>query len=153
MSIRFRRAFFVLCLTRFWTVGLSNAQTVQELELGTTVERRIATHETHTYQIHVAAGQYIRFEIEPNGIEFAATLLLGSAAKIAEAVNLDGDERTVPISGVVRAEGDCRLQIVKGGPGANTYRVKLAELRPVAPSDETRIAAEGALAEGKRLRS
>jgi CHAT domain-containing protein/Tfp pilus assembly protein PilF len=127
-------------------------ETAQDLEPGKPIERTLSAGEAHNYRVHARAGQYLRFEVQPNGVELTASLLSPTGEKIAEALKRAGDERTLPISAVAAAEGDYRLQVKMGGPIAGKYGVTLAALRAAQAADEKRIAAERAFAEGRRLR-
>uniref|UniRef100_Q022H5 Peptidase domain protein n=1 Tax=Solibacter usitatus (strain Ellin6076) TaxID=234267 RepID=Q022H5_SOLUE len=152
MSCRFGCGLTLLSLASLLTPEYSSAQSVQELELGKSVERLLSAGEVHIYRIHAGAGQYLRFEIDPNSVELAAALLSPAGDKIAETVNLAGDERTLPVSARVPVDGDYQLQVSGNGRIAGKYRLRLAELKPLLPGEEKRIAAEAALSEGKGLR-
>src|SRR5437588_11198657 len=108
-------------------------ETVQELEPGKPIERTLSAGEAHNYQVHARVGQYLRFEVQPNGVELTASLRSPTGETIAEALNYDGDERSMPISATVPAEGNYRLQLKMGRLAAGKYGLSLARLRPVQP--------------------
>ena len=153
MSSRCCRRFFVLGLISVLTAPHAPAQTDSQLDPGRTIERQLAARERHSYRIHADAGQVFRLEFDPSGFDLTVTVLSPAGEKIAEAVSFTGEQRLLRLSAPTGVEGDYELQVTRSGVAAGGYRVRLAELTPLYPAGEKRIAAESAFFEGKRLRT
>src|SRR5216117_599451 len=63
-------ALFAICLFVFGPSG----QQVRPLEPGQTIERELAGGQTHTYQIKLTAGQFLRVLVEQKGIDVVLAL-------------------------------------------------------------------------------
>ena len=79
---RFFLLFVVLCLP-----VLLHAQEPAQLEPGQSLEREIVGGQTHTYQITLTAGQFMRVVVEQKGIDVTLTLA-GPDGKQSAEVNL-----------------------------------------------------------------
>ncbi len=124
----------------------------QILESGKAVEREIAGGESHTFQIKLTAGQFMRVVVEQKGLDVAITLEGPDGKQVAEA-DLTGSSGTESLSYEAAASGDYRLMI--RAPGAIALRGKYSaslEVRAFTTGqDKRRIAAERALVEADKL--
>jgi CHAT domain-containing protein/tetratricopeptide (TPR) repeat protein len=140
--------------------GPANAQTAAQgnveiatLEPGQPIERELGGGEYHTYRIALVAGQYARIMVEQRGIEVALTLFGPDDKALSEVDNQDGMQGPEVISLVAATSGRHRLEVrspEKQAP-AGRYEVKIEELRAATPQDESRVAAQRALTEARRL--
>src|ERR1700704_997242 len=65
------------------------AQDVHPLEPGNPVEREIAGGESHTYQISLTPGQFVRFRLDQRAIDASLILTAPDGKKLIE-MNLNG---------------------------------------------------------------
>ncbi len=128
-------------------------QDVHPLVHGQTIERELASGETHSYQITLAAGQYLHVVVDQRSYDLVVTLFGPDGQQINQ---YDGRwHGPESVSLITEASGAYRLVIrtlqLKAARGP--YKVKIEELRAPAPQDQSRIAAERAATEGKKLLS
>ena len=135
------------------SVSAQAAQEPQTLAPGTPVEREIAGGQTHTYQLTLAAGQYLHVVVDQRGIDVVVGLFGPDGKQIIEVDSPNGTQGPEPVFLVTEAAGSYRLEVrsleKEAKPGR--YEVKIAELRPALPLDRNRIAAQKSYAEGKLL--
>ncbi len=122
------------------------------LQPGKAVEREIAGGESHTYQISLAAGQYVRFRLDQRAID--ATLILSAPdGKPLVEMNLTraGDEESLSFEAAVA--GNYRLTVQAKGMGTQrgAYRLTTSWKDAATAQDKQRIAAESLMIEAKQL--
>ena len=109
----------VLLLANFIIVSvvLVHAQTAPEpfsLEPGKSVEQVIAGGESHTYQINLAAGQFVRFRLAQRAIDGVLTLTSPDGKQLVEMdVTGAGDEESLSLE--VATAPTRKIQVGKGG--------------------------------------
>jgi hypothetical protein len=83
-------------------------QDAQKLESEKPVEREIAGGESHTYQLKLAAGQFVRFRLEQRAIDAALTLSAPDGKPLV-AMNLTGAGEPESLSIEAATGGSYRL--------------------------------------------
>ncbi|MDQ3133738.1 MAG: tetratricopeptide repeat protein, partial [Acidobacteriota bacterium] len=118
------------------------------------IERELAGNETHTYQISLTSGQFLRVSVDQRGIDLAVTLFAPDGQMMTEVDSPNGTQGLEPISLGAEVSGLYRLVVrpLDKGVPAGRYEVKIEELRSATPQDGDRIAAEKAYGEAVRLR-
>jgi CHAT domain-containing protein/Flp pilus assembly protein TadD len=119
-----------------------------KLESGKTVEREIAVGESHTYQVKLTAGQFVRLTLQQKGIDVAVQLITPDSKTLVEVNFTDGFGQE-SLSQDVAVGGDYRIVIRTGTATVpkGAYEAKL-ELKAAANAqDKQRIEAERLLAE------
>jgi CHAT domain-containing protein/tetratricopeptide (TPR) repeat protein len=122
------------------------------LRPGNPVEREIAGGETHTYEINLTMGQFVRFRLAQRTVE-AALILSAPDGKQLVDMNLTrfGDEESLSLEAT--ATGDYKLTVK--GVGLAPVRGAYALVTTVQPTatalDRKRIAAETLLVEAAVL--
>jgi CHAT domain-containing protein len=128
---------------------------IDELIPGVTVERDLRGGEEQFYQITLAAEQYLRvfFRESPGGI--ILTLFGPNGERIYELDELMGNRGEWVVSVVAASSGVYRLRLYypQRYTGPIHCEVKIEELRPKAPEDDTRVAAERGFIEANKMRS
>jgi len=149
-----RRYLAFLFVILGWSLSASAqvAPQFQTLIPGQSVERAIAGGESHTYQINLAAGQFVRFRLEQRAIDCVMTLTAPDGKQLRE-MNLTpaGDEESVSFA--VETAGSYHL-IVKGRGEAvlrGSYRLEGTVHASVTAEDRKRLAAEALLVEANDL--
>lgn len=112
-----------------------------------TIKRPIKGGETHAYQINLAAKQYVRVEVEQQGIDVTVSLLDSDGKLVAK---MDGDASYLwreSVSAIAVRGGKYKLQVTGIGAAKNagSYTARIAELRKSAASDRKRVRAEQTL--------
>src|SRR5262245_8661849 len=127
------------------------AQDIHTLEVGKPVERKIAGNESHSFQITLASGQYLRVIVEQRSDDLITTLNAPDDRRLGEYdCRWSGAESVSVIAG---AAGSYRLTVRTLQKAANrgAYQVRIEELRESLPQDNARLVAEKASTEAKRL--
>ena len=123
------------------------------LKLGQPVERELAGGEVHAYHLPLDAGQYARVGVEQRGVDVVVSLFGPDGRNLSEVDSPNGTQGPEVISFVAAASGVHRLEVrslEKKAP-AGRYEVKIEELRAGTPEDASRIAAQQAQTEARRL--
>ena len=126
-------------------------QDVRTLEPDKVIERELFWGEAHSYQVALPRGQYLRVVVVQRINDLSITLFGPDGRQITEC-----DSRWYaqePVSVIAAVAGHYRL-VVRAREKLivpENYVVKIEELRPARPSDETRIAAERISTAAKQL--
>jgi CHAT domain-containing protein len=124
---------------------------VRPLDPGKAVEREISGGESHTYQISLTAGQFVRVVVDQKAIDLALMLVAPDGKQLVE-VDLGVAGWLEPLSAEAAASGDYRLTVRAKGSAAlaGSYQVRL-EVKAVATTqDRQRLSAEKLLAEARK---
>ncbi|MGH9364238.1 MAG: tetratricopeptide repeat protein, partial [Thermoanaerobaculia bacterium] len=128
---------------------------VHLLEPGKAVEREINGGEVHSYQIQLAAGQYVHVVVDQRGIDLILILVEPDGKESPEIDSPTGWWGIEEICLIAPVAGQYVIHVRSLDktvvPGR--YEVKAEALRMATPSDERRAEAAIAYAEGERLRS
>jgi CHAT domain-containing protein/Tfp pilus assembly protein PilF len=150
---------FVLLINLLWLlspyvrVGAQGEQEARMLELGKPVERELAGGQNHSCQITLAAGKYLRVEIEQRGIDVVVRLAGPDGKQITQS---DRDHRkqgletvahVVEMSGLYKIDVQAKQQRATAG----RYEIRLMELRAATEKDRELQEAERLSAEVIRL--
>lgn len=103
----------------------------------------------HSYKVTLAAGQFLRAVVDQRGINLIVTLYDPDGKKLVELDSPVGAQGPEPVSLVAKTSGSYRLELRSWHKSApkGRYEVRIEQLRPAAPQDEPRVAAERAFAE------
>jgi len=121
------------------------------LELGKPIERELHANETHSYKIHVEAGQFLHVVVLQKGVDVAVTLRDPSGKEIVKSDSPNGAYGPEPVSTIATVSGEYQLQIEAGEEPPGLYEVRLADLGPPTTSDRTRMDAERGFMQGAGL--
>ncbi len=116
------------------------------------VEREIAGGQSHSYRLALAAGQYLRVEVEQRGANVAVTLFGADGREIAASDVFGSTLEWVSLIAETPVELRLEIRAADPKPAVGRYAVKIAELRAAVESDRQRVAAEQAFHSGERLR-
>ncbi len=151
MNIRYCLLPLILCL------GLTAfGQTRNELRPlvpGQPVEREISGGQSHTYQVKLASGQFVRVVVEQKGIDVALTLTSPDGKQLIENDVTGIFSARAPLSYEATAAGTYQITIRanRAATQSGAYQVWL-ELKASASSpDRKRMAAELLLRESRGL--
>jgi CHAT domain-containing protein/Tfp pilus assembly protein PilF len=130
-------------------IGKAQGTQGSVLELGRPIERELAGGESHSYQLMLAAGQFLHAVVDQRGVNLFITLYGPDGKKIADIDSPNGAQGPEPVSLIAQASGGYRLELRPWQPNApkGRYEVKIEEMRAATPQDKIRVAAERAFAE------
>jgi tetratricopeptide (TPR) repeat protein/CHAT domain-containing protein len=123
------------------------------LEPGKAIKRELAGADSHTYQISLSAGQFLKVIVEQQGVDIVAQLSGPGGEQIAE---FDGEVRSRGQElawFVAESEGAYRLTVrpkQKNAPTAG-YEIRIEELRDAIGDDYALHAARKLLQDGLKL--
>jgi CHAT domain-containing protein len=126
----------------------------QTLVRASAVERRLNADQIHSYDLALAAGDYVHLIIEQRGIAVTPRLFTGDRTAITDAFFSHLADGPIAVSMIAESGGIYRLEIEAQGASGTTggYRLELAEQRPATAEDRGRLTAEKAFKEGERLK-
>ena len=121
---------------------------------GAPVRREISPGQSHSYRIHLDAGDFVRATIEQRGIDVVATLSGPDGRSILVVDASDDEFRPEVLVATLEEGGDYTIVIRPADPHAPSghYAVRLDDRRPATPVDAIRIEAERRFAEGRTVR-
>src|SRR5262245_40027348 len=126
---------------------------VRLLEPGIPIERELAGGQAHSYQITLAADQYLLAVVDQRGIDVVVQLLGPDDKQILEFDSEIREQGQEPVSHVTEVSGSYRLNLrVKQEvtqPGR--YEIRVVEVRAATERDRTLQEGRLLLAEGVRL--
>jgi CHAT domain-containing protein/Tfp pilus assembly protein PilF len=128
--------------------------TVDRLEPGTPVEKKLAGGELHTYEILLNAGQFLHVVVDQRGIDVLVTALRPDRKQILEIDSPNGAQGPEPVLLIAEESGGYRLTVrsLEKGARAGSYEIRVEELRDSRPEDLSLVHGEKAMAEADRLR-
>ena len=141
-----KRLCLALLMIGLFAAGVG-AQEARQLEPGKAIEREIAGGAAHTYQLKLAAGQFLRVIVEQKSIDVALALVGPEGQQLIESDLTGIIGAREPLSFEAKAAGDYRLVVRAGGAAtlSGAYQV-LAEVKDVASEqDHKRMTAESLL--------
>jgi CHAT domain-containing protein/Tfp pilus assembly protein PilF len=120
---------------------------------GQMIERPLKGGETHSFQVSLAAGQYLCVEVEQRGIDIELRIA-GPTKQMLVATDALNSSQGPEIAAIETTEtGLHRIDIVSPGTAtsAGTYQVKILALRPTTEADRVWLTAQRFYLEGKQL--
>jgi len=142
----------ILGLSLSASAQVAPALQLQTLVPGQPVERQIVGGESHTYQIGLKPGQFVRFRLEQRAIDTALIVTAPDGTQLVE-MNLTVAPSDESLSLEATTTGNYRLT-VKGGGAASargSYRLGLTVKESATAEDKTRLAAEALMIEAYEL--
>lgn len=108
---------------------------VFKLEIGKSVERGIEPGEIHTYEITLAAGQFVRAIIDQRGVDVMVTVFDAKGNKINVIDSQSGSQGPEPLSLEATSPGSYRLEIksLEKDNSHGRYEARILEL--MSPED------------------
>ena len=116
----------------------NDRQTIQ-LEPGKPIERELTGGQSHSYQMTLAAGQYVRLAVDQRGIDVVARLFGLDGKQIAEFDNEIRLQGVETVSWVAEVAGSYRLDLLARykNSAAGQYEIRVDELRVATDDDRT----------------
>src|SRR5262245_8694961 len=122
-------------------------QQIQQLEPGKRIERTLTGDQAHSYQLALAAGQYVKLVVDQYGIDLEVKLFGPGGDQIMEFDSERTPQGQESVSWVGEEVGSYRLGVVAKQKDAVTgrYGIQVVDLRPATENDR-------ALHEARKLR-
>ena len=165
MSAQRRYLHLLLAVTCVGASGVHfavRAQVVREsavarwqLAAGVPVERTIATGQSHSYDVTLAAGDFFRIVVGQLGIDVSAKLTAPDGREIASADAFDDPFRDETIAAIAQAVGPHTVSVspVSVAEPNGRYTIRVETRRKATPDDSILIDAERAFARAVAVRS
>ncbi len=130
------------------------SEDVRTLTAEAPIVRELSGGQTHTYQIILGAGQYLRIGVAPRGIDIRPELLAPDSQKVIGVYSFPTSTGQRTISLITEASGNYRLTLrpLRNDAKAGRYEVKIEALHQATEQDKLRIIAESAELEVFRAR-
>src|SRR5215813_4019442 len=115
---------------------------IRPLEPGKPIERELVGGQSHSYQITLTEGQYLRVVVEQRGVDVVVTLLSPDGKKLLEVDSPTGAQGPELLQWIVEAAGTYWLEVrsLENNAKPGRYEVKIVELRTA--TDRDRVLAE-----------
>jgi CHAT domain-containing protein/Tfp pilus assembly protein PilF len=113
---------------------------VARLELGQSVDRNLAGGQTNEYELDISEGQYASVIIVQRGIDVEVSVFEPDSHLIARfdsEARRYGEERVEFVGGKTAGTHTIRVQNKVVGAIAGQYTIRLHELRPATPKDQS----------------
>jgi CHAT domain-containing protein/Tfp pilus assembly protein PilF len=112
-------------------------QQARQLEPGKPIERELAGGQSHSYQMTLIAGQYVKLIVRQRGIDVVARLFGSDGKQFAEfdsEIRTQGEET---VSWVSEEAGNYRVDLLSKYkyPAAGRYEIQVIELRSTTEND------------------
>ncbi len=122
------------------------------LEPGKAVEREIAGGESHSYQIQLQAGQFVRFRLEQRAIDSVLILTAPDGKQMVE-TNLTGvgDEESLSLEALTAGSYKLTLRAIGAATMRGSYELETTFRAAATEQDRKRLTAEALLREVKEL--
>lgn len=126
----------------------------QQLPLaGAPITRELSGGQSHSYQLKLAAGQYLQVSVDQRGCDVAVALL-GTDGAVQAGADFDSGLRGQEIlSFVATAACDCKFEVKSKSKTDGRYVLKIEALREATPQDAGRVAAYQLQMEARKLHS
>ena len=108
------------------------------LQLGTPIERTIATGQTHSYQITADENTYVQITVEQRGIDVVVRVYHPKGRKPSEYDSPNGSEGPENVSFVTAAKTPYNIEVTplnREVVPAGKYEIRLIELRPATEQE------------------
>src|SRR5215468_2449507 len=126
---------------------------VDRLEPDKPIEREVAGGQAHSYQLTLAADQYLRLVVNQRGIDVVVRFFGPDGKELLEADGPTGAQGPEALIAVTKTAGNYRVEVASlekdARPGR--YEVRLVEVRVATRQDKDRAAAQNLSAEGRQL--
>lgn len=122
------------------------------LSVGKPVERELKGGAQQSFQVSLAAGQFVRLVVVEKGIDVVASLFDPAGRKLREETSMSTIEGEAKIFWVAETGGVYRLSVSATQPDVRpgSFVAKVTEMRAGVPRDKDLVAAEDALAAGAK---
>ena len=132
-------------------VNVSQSKSV--LSPGAQIERDIAGGEVHTYNLSLAAGEFVRLVVEGRSGDLVLSLQDSDGKPLGEVVSAIGFSGHKYLSFVATKRDHYQLTVrpSRKDTSHGFYKLKAEEWRPAEPKDESAIAAERLFEEAEML--
>jgi len=121
---------------------------------GQRVERELKGGESHSFRIHIKAGQFFYAVIDQRGIDVVVTLFDQGNQPVIKVDSPNSRQGPEPLLAIAQETGDYRIEVSapdKNAP-AGRYEINIVALRDATPEDKDHVAADRAFGEGNKLR-
>lgn len=116
----------------------ANAQSPTTLQVGTPIERTLATGQSQEFTINLAENTFIQLVVEQRGIDVVVKVVSPAGKPMGEYDSPNGDEGPEHVSFVAAAAGAYRISVsplVAADPATGRFEIKVLEVRPATEQE------------------
>jgi tetratricopeptide (TPR) repeat protein len=123
------------------------------LEAGRPIERELSGGRSHSYEITMAAGQYLQLVVDQRGIDVVVAFFAPDGEKRSEVDSPNGSAGPETVSAIAEAAGTYKIEVrsLEKAAEAGRYEVKIEELRVATAEDKYRVEAWAVFQQAKQL--
>src|SRR5262249_20646310 len=114
-SLRLSLSLLVLFLPCVVAIAQSGSQTapadIRKLEVGKPIEREMRSGESHSYEITLAAGQYLNAVVEQKGIDVVVIVIAPDGKTLTEVNSPNGAQGPEPVALITESAGVYRFDV------------------------------------------
>jgi len=149
-----RCCILIAVLTVAFATAAFTQQTPPELSLNVLVSREIAKGATHSYQLSLAAGQYVRLLVEQLGADVEIRIFLPDGRLLMAIDSPTGSQGPERLSAITEVEGVHRVEVhrIDEEVESGRYELKLTDLHLASDADRSLVFGQAAYIEGDRAR-
>ena len=114
--------------------GNANAQALpSQLQIGTPIERQLATGQSHSYSLSLQKDQLVQLVIDQKGIDVIVRVFSPAGKPVREVDTPNGEEGPENVEFIAGANGNYRIEIAPLGQfdvaASGRYEIKVVEVR------------------------
>src|SRR5438046_7352556 len=104
---------------------------IAALDVGRSVERAFARHETHAYRLRLTGDSYTELRVEQRDLELSVRLLNADGSEVVRATDPTGPSEVRIVSFIAPSTGDYRVEVSPAARTAFTggYAIRTTALR------------------------
>jgi CHAT domain-containing protein/Tfp pilus assembly protein PilF len=123
------------------------------LKAGDSVQRSLATGESHAYFLSMESGQYLQLSVEQRGIGLVVTLAGPDGGRLSQTIVPNDRYVSITLSLITKSAGEYKLEIEpqREATSPGKYELKVEALRAAAPQDADRISANRLMNEARLM--
>jgi len=132
-----------------------SAQTPNELPVLSSVQRELKGGETHSFRIHLNAGQFLYAVVEQQGIDVATAVFGPDGKQLSESDSPNDRFGTEPVVLLSTTSGDYRVDVrsPNSRSPAGRYALRIIALREATAVDKGHASAQQMFDEARKMRT
>lgn len=124
------------------------------IAVGVPIEKELKGGETHSFRIHLEAGQFLYALVDQRGIDVVVAFVGPGGSPLLRVDSPNSNHGPEPLVTIVEISGDYKIDV--SAPNKNSrpgrYEIKIVALRPATVADRTHVGAEKIFWEANKLR-
>jgi CHAT domain-containing protein/tetratricopeptide (TPR) repeat protein len=121
---------------------------------GLPIERELKGGDTHSFRLHIEAGQFLYAIVDQRGIDVVVTLIGPDGQPFLKIDSPNSNHGPEPLVAIAQNSGDYRIDVSAPNKNARAgrYEIRIVALREPTSADRAQIAAEKTFWDANKLR-